>query len=168
MTKLTYAQQLLHPNWQKKRLEILSLKNFQCEICEDKDSTLHVHHKAYKKGSMAWEYENSNFMCLCKDCHDFTHQEKECLNSVIESISPTQYMEAAALLHAFFNQEVHDGFYTFTPFTYEAGEIARSIAETKLNINDVKMLKEKLQLIDSKVIAHIEFVKDYGVSHGAF
>jgi len=144
MSKLTYTQQLAHPNWQKKRLEILSLNDFKCELCDDKDNMLHVHHKAYKKGAMAWEYENSNFMCLCKECHDIAHKEKNLLNEVIDSINPSKYMEAATLLHAFFNENHNDSFYSFAPFTYESGEIARAICKCNINIHDVIAIKENL------------------------
>lgn len=170
MTKLTYAQQLAHPNWQKKRLEILSNNGFQCQMCFDQDNTLHVHHKTYRKGAMAWEYENENFLCLCKDCHELAHKEKDLLNFVISEINPSSYMEAAALLHAFFNNDRHDDLYSFSPFTYEAGGIAKAISEVKLNIKDVQMLKDKLLAIDSKVEAIIEFkdISDIGDDNGTF
>jgi hypothetical protein len=67
--KLTYAEQLAHPKWQKKRLEILNRDMFTCQSCEAKDITLHVHHKAYIKGKMAWEYDDEFYQSLCKDCH---------------------------------------------------------------------------------------------------
>jgi hypothetical protein len=56
MSKLTYREQLLHPKWQKRRLEILNRAGFACEDCEDDQTTLHVHHKIYRKGAKAWEY----------------------------------------------------------------------------------------------------------------
>jgi len=122
----------------------ISLNDFKCELCDDKDNMLHVHHKAYKKGAMAWEYENSNFMCLCKECHDIAHKEKNLLNEVIDSINPSKYMEAATLLHAFFNENHNDSFYSFAPFTYESGEIARAICKCNINIHDVIAIKENL------------------------
>ena len=67
--KLTYAEQLKHPKWQKRRLEILQRANFRCESCDDAEKTLHVHHKRYRKGAMAWEYEDSELTALCEDCH---------------------------------------------------------------------------------------------------
>lgn len=53
MEKMTYRQQLLHPNWQRKRLEMLSSAEYRCCNCGDGQTTLHVHHKHYVKGRMA-------------------------------------------------------------------------------------------------------------------
>lgn len=35
---------------------------------------LHIHHKYYKDGLMAWEYENDALVTLCEDCHTEEHQ----------------------------------------------------------------------------------------------
>jgi len=66
---MTYAEQLKNPLWQKKRLEVLNNDAFTCQICNDTKETLHVHHKSYNIGKLAWEYENSNFVTLCETCH---------------------------------------------------------------------------------------------------
>jgi hypothetical protein len=71
--KLTYAEQLRHPNWQKKRLEVLKDAGWGCEICGDTETTLNVHHKRYRKGRMAWEYERNELMALCETCHESHH-----------------------------------------------------------------------------------------------
>lgn len=70
MTKMTYAEQLKHPFWQKKRLEVLEDARWRCECCEDATRTLHVHHKRYVKGRMAWEYEREELASLCEACHE--------------------------------------------------------------------------------------------------
>lgn len=66
----------LHPNWQKKRLEILERDNFTCQLCENKNKTLHVHHQYYIKNRKIWDYLNSCFITLCEDCHRAVHDEK--------------------------------------------------------------------------------------------
>lgn len=68
--KLTYAEQLRDPRWQKKRLEILSRDGFKCVVCGDGKSTLHVHHKRYVKGRMPWEYDATELSTVCKNCHE--------------------------------------------------------------------------------------------------
>ncbi len=65
----SYSEKLTNPKWQKKRLEILSRDKFTCQLCSDTDTMLHVHHKSYTKGAEPWEYEDSNFISLCKYCH---------------------------------------------------------------------------------------------------
>jgi hypothetical protein len=69
MSQSSYSELLKHPSWQKKRLEILQLHNFQCQNCGDTESPLHVHHGHYEKGKMPWEYKNDSLHCLCERCH---------------------------------------------------------------------------------------------------
>lgn len=70
MSKMSYAEQLKHPFWQRKRLEVLGDANWKCECCDDGTRTLHVHHKRYVKGRMAWEYEREELAALCEECHE--------------------------------------------------------------------------------------------------
>ena len=65
-----YKEQYLNPQWQKKRLEILERASWRCELCKDKEKTLHVHHRAYISGNDVWDYPNEYLVCLCKDCHE--------------------------------------------------------------------------------------------------
>jgi len=65
---MNYQDQLKHPNWQKKRLQILKRDKFTCKLCKDKETTLNVHHIRYSDG-MAWEIENEYLITLCKHCH---------------------------------------------------------------------------------------------------
>lgn len=68
---MTYKEQLAHPNWQKKRLEIFERDKFTCQLCLDTETQLHVHHKYYDKTfkTMAWEYPEHAYQTLCGDCH---------------------------------------------------------------------------------------------------
>lgn len=83
MTKLTYAEQLKHPNWQRKRLEALNAAEFECTNCGNKEKTLHVHHKKYVRGRSAWEYDLHELQVLCEDCHEATHEVKGKLAEVL-------------------------------------------------------------------------------------
>lgn len=82
-TKLTYGEQLKHPNWQRKRLEVMEAAEFQCENCGDKESTLNVHHRRYVKGRMVWEYERPDLVCLCYQCHMSEHELREVLDLLL-------------------------------------------------------------------------------------
>lgn len=77
---MNYAQQLKHPNWQRKRLEALQAADFECANCGEKESMLHVHHKRYVKGRMAWEYKIEELMVLCEACHEEWHFMKDRLD----------------------------------------------------------------------------------------
>jgi hypothetical protein len=65
----TYAELLKHPEWQRKRLEVLQVANWTCEQCGAKDKTLHVHHGYYERGLAPWEYPDETLHCLCETCH---------------------------------------------------------------------------------------------------
>jgi len=90
MAKMTYAEQLRHPNWQRRRLEILNFSNFSCGNCGDSESTLNVHHKYYRKGRMAWEYEDHELIALCERCHKDEHWEKELLEQILVELGTYQ------------------------------------------------------------------------------
>ena len=64
---MTYKEKLLDPRWQKKRLRILERDNWECKLCGDKTSTLHVHHKAYN--GEPWDAKETNLTTLCYNCH---------------------------------------------------------------------------------------------------
>ena len=72
-----YSELLKDPRWQKRRLETLERDNWKCLICNDKESTLHVHHKWYVKGLKPWEYRETCLITLCDSCHKFEHSIKE-------------------------------------------------------------------------------------------
>jgi 5-methylcytosine-specific restriction endonuclease McrA len=70
---MNYKSQILTKEWKAKRLVILQRDKFTCKKCGDKDK-LHVHHKKYIKGRLAWEYPNNLLITLCASCHEFIHK----------------------------------------------------------------------------------------------
>lgn len=84
---MQYHQQIKHPLWQKKRLEVLEANNFQCEECESKEDELHVHHPFYKRGAMIWEYAVEELKCLCNKCHKDTHTIDELIKESLSFIN---------------------------------------------------------------------------------
>jgi hypothetical protein len=66
---MNYVEQLKHPLWQKKRLEVMQRDNFGCKSCGMGDQQLHVHHKYYKKNTLLWEYPDESLITLCGNCH---------------------------------------------------------------------------------------------------
>ncbi len=69
MKKLSFEEQIKDPSWQRKRLEILKRDEWMCQICFSDENQLQVHHKRYKKNTHYWDYDDSNFISLCCDCH---------------------------------------------------------------------------------------------------
>lgn len=72
-----YKQQLLHPNWQKIRLQIMLRDSWTCLRCRCSDKTLNVHHKDYIKGRLPWNYPLNNFETLCYLCHQKEHAQEQ-------------------------------------------------------------------------------------------
>lgn len=48
---------------------MLQKAGFECQNCGDKEKTLHVHHKIYRKGASVWDYADTELEVLCEDCH---------------------------------------------------------------------------------------------------
>lgn len=69
MARPTYSELLRHPKWQMKRLEILKRDKATCQLCDDQETELHIHHKEYLPGMKPWEYNNSVLITYCKHCH---------------------------------------------------------------------------------------------------
>lgn len=140
MATMTYKEQLLHPNWQRKRLEILQRDDFCCRLCCDTETTLHVHHKQYAKGRMAWEYPNDELVTLCAECHDTMHEQQGLLRDITAKLhvdGPGQLSSAAALLAGWANgAQGLDLSHAFglSPTDYMAGEIALLLEEGCLAI----------------------------------
>ncbi len=67
---LKYHEQLQHPYWQRKRLEIMERDGFTCTVCKSTKNTLTVHHLCYLPETHIWEYDNELMVTLCKKCHD--------------------------------------------------------------------------------------------------
>lgn len=83
----TYLEKLKSPRWQKKRLEILQRDEFTCQQCLDKETTLHIHHFAYKKNYEPWDYEDDMLITLCENCHEAeTHKRPELEKEIIQLI----------------------------------------------------------------------------------
>lgn len=108
--KLTYAQQLQHPNWQRRRLEVLNAAGWACQACAATGSTLHVHHKQYFKGRMAWEYADHELAVLCKACHEQEHITEDHLKRLLACIPPGQSKlhNALSLLAGYLSADFHE------------------------------------------------------------
>lgn len=82
-----YSEQVKSPLWQKKRLEVLNLRGFKCEICGNEKDQLHVHHRFYIKGRKIHEYDNDVLQVLCEKCHEREHEISKRTNIITQFIS---------------------------------------------------------------------------------
>lgn len=65
---MTYKDKLLHPKWQKKRLEVMNRDNFICTCCGNESKSLQVHHDKYE-GSNPWDTRIEYLRTVCYKCH---------------------------------------------------------------------------------------------------
>lgn len=103
-----YYEKLKTPQWQRKRLEILNDRGFKCEICFDKGSQLHVHHKIYKKGLSPWDYPAHNYAVLCDECHKESHNIIDLFNEFIGCLDVNGFFyqkNVLAFMYAFVQME---------------------------------------------------------------
>lgn len=135
MNKMTYREQLLHPNWQRKRLEILQRDDFACQLCCDKESTLNVHHKQYAKGRMAWEYPADELVTLCEECHETMHAQNDLLRSVTAKLpvdGPGCVSNGTALLAGWAHGSQGMDFshaFALSPDDFVAGQVAERLSD---------------------------------------
>lgn len=79
----TYWEKLKDPRWQRRRLEIMSLAEFQCVSCGADRVTLNVHHTIYRRGADPWDYADHELECLCEKCHEQNHQWRSRLDEAL-------------------------------------------------------------------------------------
>lgn len=101
MAKLTYSEQLKHPKWQQRRLEVMEKAGFECSNCGSNEDTLHVHHRRYIKGRMAWEYCNDELACLCESCHSEEHSARNDLEELFLNIDIGETRAIVALVRGY-------------------------------------------------------------------
>ena len=82
-----YQTKLRDPRWQRRRLEKMQEADWQCEICGDDKSELHVHHREYWPDFEPWDYPLEQLRCLCRDCHTLSHMPQDKIKTYAESIA---------------------------------------------------------------------------------
>lgn len=80
---MSYADLLLDPCWQKKRLEVLNRDEWTCQRCSAKDKTLHVHHFRYHGNAPPWEAPLDELATVCEPCHGELTEQKARLREAI-------------------------------------------------------------------------------------
>lgn len=157
----SYSELLKHPNWQKKRLEIMNERGFQCELCGSKDSMLHVHHKKYNNGKKPWEYESENFMVLCEHCHEAVHKAKPKLRELIGMLSTEQVAEALCVLSGYFGDDYAVGIpdEIYNANHYEAGSLA-GVAVNNFGAVEINSLNKFLTDCSEQISSDLEVIRN--------
>ncbi len=152
---MTYAEQLKHPNWQRRRLQMLEAAGFACSECGADSKTLHVHHRRYIKGRKAWEYEDRDLGVLCEVCHEATHKAREAVDAELAGMCHLELAALHALLLGYRNEiveQMHGPEFAGSRFIvdgdpyfntmYRAGWIALAFANGELTDEEAARLDE--------------------------
>ncbi len=97
---VSYSEKLRDPRWQKMRLEVMQRDKFTCCHCRDDEKTLNVHHLTYTKGAAPWEYELSNLITLCEDCHELAEERITKIRTMAGGKSDYLMKGLCRILHA--------------------------------------------------------------------
>ena len=88
---------------------MLEFYKWTCQECGGRESSLHVHHRYYKKNTNPWDYQDAAFTCLCEHCHTKVHSVMDELKKVLRGfdIKDYQLILGYAIAHHFdFSKEV--------------------------------------------------------------
>lgn len=69
-SSMPYKDYLNTDEWKNKRLCALKAAGFSCQLCNDSDKTLHVHHRTYERRG---NEKLGDLIVLCEDCHKKFH-----------------------------------------------------------------------------------------------
>jgi len=102
-SKKPYFEKLKDPRWQRKRLEILSRDDFQCQNCKSREKTLNVHHIFYANGKDPWDISNHALVTLCEECHLERSSAQDQLLLSTGKFSNEQLMQLSSFIGLFFD-----------------------------------------------------------------
>ena len=131
---MKYSDKLRDPRWQKKRLEIFDRDEWMCQLCQDSEQTLHVHHLFYQKGKEPWEYENEHLLTLCESCHE----EETATRYTIERGLCTELAKRGFMSSDLIR--ISEGFHNLTIIT--APEVTASIISFALSTPEIMTMIE--------------------------
>lgn len=103
--KKTYAEKLLDPRWQRRRLEMFNSSDWTCSHCGEHENTLHLHHKAYIRGRDPWDYDDDQLTVLCDGCHKKHHVQKDRLDELLSRVPESQMGFVVGVLIAIISQD---------------------------------------------------------------
>lgn len=139
---MTYSNKLKHPNWQKKRLEILNRDEFTCKLCADKNNQLHIHHLKYIPGKEPWEIDNEFLITYCSICHSIVEHFKN--SGVKINLIKKHDKIGTIIIYAYDNIEVES--VLFIIVFDDAGNIIKQFKITKQSLFNHLSILDKYEL----------------------
>ena len=144
---MEWKDQYKHPQWQKKRLEVLEAALFTCEQCGNEDRQLHVHHKQYFKGRKIWDYSLDELEALCDSCHEEKHKANDAIKNLLTSLSSADidrvigYMSGINAVSTFDSEFGHTHLLNVTSYEFAEG-LGDAIGENTEEIIEIAMAND--------------------------
>lgn len=160
----TYFEKLKDPRWQKKRLEVLSSREFRCEVCGDDSQTLHVHHKQYFKGREPWDYEAKQLSAVCETCHEESHHNEDPLllaASFVQMDGPRCRQSVASLIAGFCDLGMSQPYATPDPDSYVIGQLADALSSWPTGALTIVEKIRLVELASSDLTGLTEHLRSY-------
>ena len=74
---MPYAEYLQTQHWQNVRRQALRRAKYKCQLCNNDNGVLHVHHKTYEH---LGDEQDDDLIVLCKACHEKFHDKQGEIN----------------------------------------------------------------------------------------
>lgn len=141
----SYQELLQHPKWQKKRLEILERDEYTCQLCQDTETQLQIHHLEYSYGINPWEYSNDKLITYCAICHALEEfLKKEFTNLKIALIFYKKNQGDSILIECYLHQpftsmdRYHEGLFIYEKQTKRIRTVS-IILKDEIDYREVKI-----------------------------
>lgn len=71
LARMSYAEYLMQPEWRAIRADALAKARYRCQMCNEHDERLDVHHRAYPRRGRE---RPEDLIVLCRSCHETFHR----------------------------------------------------------------------------------------------
>jgi 5-methylcytosine-specific restriction endonuclease McrA len=72
LRSMPYSEYLRTPEWQARRQQHLRSAGYRCQVCNNTNTRLNVHHRTYeRRGQELYK----DLIVLCEQCHELFHKE---------------------------------------------------------------------------------------------
>jgi hypothetical protein len=139
--KEQYKQDLKDPRWKAMVRRIRYRDNDRCRICGCKKRTgmeMNVHHIHYYPNRKPWEYDESDLITLCRDCHIKEHDRINFEKLERGSYFYHKYHEGVGIVTRKYSDRIWFGLCWSETESYEGEDHGRLYIEDDAYISDIR------------------------------